>query len=55
MRALRIRHWKALFFLIDGESDKVDSFVELMRALGEVEIARSGVVAISRGSDITPV
>lgn len=42
-------------FLIDGESDKVDSFIELMRSLGEVEIARSGVVAISRGSKITTV
>lgn len=46
---------ESFVFLIDGESDKVDSFIELMRSLGEVEIARSGVVAISRGSEITPV
>lgn len=43
---------ESFVFLIDGEADKVDSFIELMRALGEVEIARSGVVAISRGSNV---
>ena len=36
-------------FSMTGETDKVDSFIELMTALGEVEVARSGVVAISRG------
>jgi len=37
-------------FVLEGSADKVDSFIELMRALGEVEIARSGVVAIARGA-----
>ncbi|RED54198.1 acetolactate synthase small subunit [Aestuariispira insulae] len=46
---------ESFVFLIDGEAEKVDSFIEMMRALGEVEVARSGVVAISRGSTITPV
>ncbi len=36
-------------FAIDGSSEKVDAFVQLMRALGKVEVARSGVVAIARG------
>lgn len=43
---------ESFVFLIDGAPDKVDSFVELMRSLGEVEVARSGAVAISRGSKI---
>lgn len=41
---------ESFVFLIDGEAEKVDSFIALMRALGETEIARSGVVAISRGA-----
>ena len=43
---------ESFVFQIEGAPDKVDSFVELMRALGQTEISRSGVVAISRGSDI---
>lgn len=46
---------ESFVFLIDGEAEKVDSFISLMRALGEVEVARSGVVAISRGAKINPV
>lgn len=45
---------ESFVFLIDGSMDKVDSFIKLMRALGETEVARSGVVAISRGAGITP-
>ncbi len=37
-------------FAIDGSSEKVDAFVQLMRALGKVEVARSGAVAIARGA-----
>ncbi len=36
-------------FSMTGSPDKVDGFIELMRALGDVEVARSGVVAIARG------
>ncbi|HEU5048350.1 MAG TPA: acetolactate synthase small subunit [Rickettsiales bacterium] len=36
-------------FEVTGTSDKVDAFIELMRPLGLVETARSGVVAIARG------
>ena len=39
-------------FSMTGESKKVDSFIELMSALGEVEVSRSGVVAISRGTGV---
>jgi len=37
-------------FSLTGSTEKVDSFLVLMRNLGETEIARSGVVAIQRGS-----
>lgn len=36
-------------FEVTGSSDKVDAFIHLMRPLGMVEMARSGVVAIARG------
>jgi acetolactate synthase I/III small subunit len=39
-------------FSLTGRKDKIESFIELMRALGEVEVARSGVVAIARGSKV---
>ena len=39
-------------FSLTGRRDKIESFIELMRALGEVEIARSGVVAIARGAKV---
>ncbi len=43
---------ESFVFSMTGETDKVDSFIELMTALGKVEVARSGVVAISRGKEI---
>ena len=39
-------------FEVTGNSSKVDAFVGLMRSLGEVEVARTGVSAISRGNSI---
>ena len=39
-------------FEVTGNSSKVDAFVDLMRSLGEVEVARTGVSAISRGHNI---
>ena len=38
-------------FEVTGDSDKVDSFIELMREVGLVEVARTGIVAISRGRE----
>ena len=46
---------ESFIFQIGGSPDKVDSFIELMRALGETEVARSGIVAVSRGASITSV
>jgi len=37
-------------FEVTGDSSKVAAFVDLMRSLGEVEVARTGVSAISRGN-----
>ena len=39
-------------FEITGNSSKVAAFVDLMRSLGDVEIARTGVSAISRGNSV---
>jgi acetolactate synthase-1/3 small subunit len=36
-------------FQITGTPEKVDAFVDLMRPLGLVEVARTGVAALSRG------
>jgi len=38
-------------FELTGNPDKIDSFVELMRPLGLVQVTRTGVTAISRGSE----
>ena len=42
---------ESFVFEITGRSDKIDQFVELMLPLGLVEVARSGVVSISRGPE----
>jgi acetolactate synthase-1/3 small subunit len=38
-------------FEVTGSTEKIDKFVELMREVGLVEVARTGVVAISRGKE----
>ena len=38
-------------FEVTGGTDKLDKFVELMREVGLVEVARTGIVAISRGRE----
>jgi acetolactate synthase-1/3 small subunit len=38
-------------FEITGSTQKINTFVELMREVGLVEVARTGVVAIARGRD----
>lgn len=42
---------ESFVFEITGTPDKIDAFAELMRPLGLVEIARTGVAALARGSD----
>ena len=39
-------------FELTGTAGKLDAFINLMVALGEVEVSRTGVVAIARGSNI---
>jgi len=39
-------------FEVTGNSSKVAAFIDLMRSLGRVEVARTGVSAISRGNRI---
>lgn len=38
-------------FEISGSPEKIDQFVTLMREVGLVEVARTGVVAIKRGAE----
>jgi acetolactate synthase-1/3 small subunit len=41
---------ESFVFEITGTPEKVDAFCELMRPLGEVRLARTGVAAIARGT-----
>ncbi|EAR51400.1 acetolactate synthase, small subunit [Oceanicola granulosus HTCC2516] len=41
---------ESFVFEITGTPEKIDAFAELMRPLGLVEVARTGVAALSRGS-----
>lgn len=36
-------------FELTGSADKIDAFIDLMKELGLVEVARTGAVALSRG------
>jgi acetolactate synthase-1/3 small subunit len=38
-------------FEVTGGTEKIDKFIELMREVGLIEVARTGIVAISRGKD----
>jgi acetolactate synthase small subunit len=38
-------------FEVTGGIDKIDKFLELMREVGLVEVARTGIAAISRGNE----
>jgi len=38
-------------FELTGSSEKIDKFVELMGEVGLIEVARTGIVAISRGRE----
>ena len=42
---------ESFVFEVTGGSDKIDTFVALMREVGLVEVARTGVVAIARGRE----
>lgn len=40
----------SLIFELTGKTEKIDAFVNLLRPLGLVELSRSGIAAIGRGS-----
>ena len=40
---------RSFVFEVSGSTEKVDSFIALMREVGLVEVARTGVAAIARG------
>ena len=40
---------ESFVFELTGDPDKIDAFVDLMRPLGLMEVARTGVAAIARG------
>lgn len=42
---------ESFVFEIVGKTDKLDAFIKLMEPLGLVDVARTGVAAIARGSD----
>lgn len=42
---------ESFVFEITGPSDKIDTFVDLMRQIGLVEVGRTGVVGIVRGKE----
>ncbi len=41
---------ESFIFEMTGDSEKLDAFIKLMQPLGLVDVARAGVVAISRGA-----
>lgn len=44
---------QSFVFELTGSASKIDEFVELMRPLGLVEVARTGVAAMTRGKEPT--
>lgn len=42
---------ESFVFELTGTPEKIDAFAELMRPLGLVEMARTGVAAVARGAD----
>ena len=43
---------ESFVFELTGAPSKIDKFVDLMRPLGLVEVSRTGVLSISRGSEV---
>jgi len=42
---------ESFVFEITGNTDKISQFIDLMRPLGLVEVARTGIAAIGRGPE----
>ncbi len=43
----------SFIFEVTGTTEKIDTFVGLMREVGLIEVARTGVAAIARGKELT--
>ena len=43
---------ESFIFEITGTPEKIDSFVDLMRELGLVEVGRTGIVGMMRGAEV---
>lgn len=43
---------ESFVFELTGDTGKIDAFIDLMVSLGEVEVSRTGVVAIARGEHV---
>ena len=43
---------ESFVFELTGSPSKITAFVELMSALGAIEVSRTGIVAIARGSNL---
>ena len=43
---------ESFVFELTGTSPKIDAFINLMLALGRVEVSRTGVAAIARGEKV---
>ncbi|MBB3173066.1 acetolactate synthase-1/3 small subunit [Endobacter medicaginis] len=43
---------ESFVFELTGATDKLDAFIELLRPLGLVEVSRTGIAAIARGSRV---
>ena len=43
----------SLILRVEGESEKVDAFIGLLKAYGIVELVRSGKILMARGLDVT--
>lgn len=41
----------SFIFEVTGNTDKIDQFIELMRQVGMVELARTGIAAMARGKE----
>ncbi|MHA1539537.1 MAG: acetolactate synthase small subunit [Alphaproteobacteria bacterium] len=44
---------ESFVFEMTGTTEKIDAFIALVKGLGDVEVSRTGIVAISRGSEIS--
>jgi acetolactate synthase-1/3 small subunit len=42
---------ESFIFELTGPTDKINTFVSLMRELGLVEVGRTGIVGMVRGKD----